>query len=155
MLGTLGFSYIGLLFLCCLFVPNIFYGLHLPIDHLKIKENKILLAFERTGQVLCTILVIIFDDFNIHEINLWTVWLGIAFLLMVMYLLCWGRYFLGNHVSRDFYRSFLGIPLPLAVLPVAAVFFTVGIWESNMAGNCRHHSGNRPYWYYGWALDCN
>lgn len=122
MFGTLGFSYIGLVFLCCLFIPNIFYGLHPPKDPLKIKENKILLALERTGQVLCTVLVLIFDDFNIHQINLWTVWLGIALLLMILYLLCWGRYFLGKHVSRDFHRPFLGIPLPLAVLPVAAVF---------------------------------
>jgi hypothetical protein len=41
---------------------------------------------------------------------------------MVLYLLCWGRYFLGKHLSSDFYRPFLGVPLPLAVLPVAAVF---------------------------------
>lgn len=122
MFGTLGFSYIGFIFLCCLFIPNIFYGLHLPVDNLKIEENKLLLAFERIGQVLCTILVIIFDDFNIHEINFWTIWLGIVFILLVLYLLCWRRYFLGKHVSRDFYRPFLGIPLPLAVLPVVAVF---------------------------------
>lgn len=122
MFGTLGFSYIGLIFLCCLFIPNILYGLHPPKDNLKIEENKILLTFERIGQVLCTILVLIFDDFNIHKIDLWTIWLGIAFILMVLYLLCWGRYFLGDHVSRDFYRPFLGVPLPLAILPVAAVF---------------------------------
>lgn len=122
MFGTLGFSYVGFIFLCCLFIPNIFYGLHLPTDNLKIKENKILLAFERTGQVLCTILLVIFDNFNIHGLNLWTIWLGIAIILMILYLLCWGRYFTGDHASRDFYRAFLGVPLPLAVLPVAAAF---------------------------------
>jgi AraC-like DNA-binding protein len=115
-------SYIGLIFLCCLFIPNIFYGLYPPIDYFKIKENKILSFMERIGQVLCTILVIIFDDFNIHKISFWTIWLGIAFILMVLYLLCWVRYFLGNHLSKDFYRPFLGIPVPLAVLPVIAVF---------------------------------
>jgi hypothetical protein len=122
MLGTFGFSYTGVLFLCCLFLPNIFYGWNLPTDNLKIDENRILLAFERTGQVLCTVLAVVFDNFNLHGFNLWTIWLGISFLLMILYLLCWGRYFLGKHVSEDFYRPFLGVPLPLAVLPVIAIF---------------------------------
>ena len=129
MFGRIGFSYIGFIFLCCLFIPNVFYGLHLPIDDSKIKENKVLLAFERIGQVLCTILVVIFDNFNIHEINFWTIWLGIAIILMVLYLFCWLRYFLGNHVSRDFYRPYLGVPLPLAVLPVVAVFLLSIYWK--------------------------
>lgn len=120
--GTLGFSYTGLLFLCCLFVPNILYGMHPPTDGLKIRENRVLLVFERVGQALSTVLVLIFDDLNIHGVRPWTIWLGAAFLLMALYLLCWGRYFRGGHVSGDFYRPFLGIPLPLAVLPVAALF---------------------------------
>lgn len=122
-MGGLGFSYIGLIFLCCLFIPNIFYGLNLPVDFKEIKENKILLVFERAGQVLTTTLVLIFDDLNIRKIDFWTIWLGAAGFLMLLYLMCWRRYFTGKHVSADFYRPFWGIPLPLAVLPVAAVFF--------------------------------
>ena len=122
MFGNLGFSYVGFIFLCCLFIPNILYSFHQPIDSIKIKENKILLIFERTGQALCTILVLIFDNFDIHKVGLWSAWLGIVAVLMILYLICWGRYFLGKHVSKDFFRPFLGIPLPLAVLPVTAVF---------------------------------
>jgi hypothetical protein len=122
MFGTFGFSYVGLIFLCCLFIPNICYGFHQPVDRLNVRENKLLLAFERSGQILCTVLVVIFDDFNVHPLNFRAIWLGTASLLMILYLICWGRYFMGGHTSRDFYRPFLGVPLPLAVLPVTAIF---------------------------------
>ena len=121
-MGTLGFSYIGLIFLLCLFVPNSFYSFNLPVDSLKVNENKILLAFEKAGQVLCTIFLIIFSDFNISKVNLWSIWLVVIFVLLILYLLCWLRYFSGKHTSNDLYRPFLDIPLPLAVLPVMAVF---------------------------------
>jgi len=58
------------------------------------------LTFERTGKALCIILVLIFDEFNIHKINCWTIWLGITFAFMVLYLICWGRYFIGNNCCK-------------------------------------------------------
>lgn len=120
MFGTFGFSYTGLIFLCCLFIPNILYGLNLPKDLVKTRESRILVIFERIGQALCTVLVLVFEDFNFRGFDSRFIWLVAATALMLIYLLCWGRYFLGEHLQRDFYRPFLGIPLPLAVLPVAA-----------------------------------
>ena len=49
-----GFSYVGILYLFMLFVPNIIWTKYLPEgyeDSAK-KENKILLTFERIGEVL-------------------------------------------------------------------------------------------------------
>lgn len=121
MFGTLGFSYTGLIFLCCLFVPNILFAKNLPKDRFRIEENAALTAVERAGQCLTFVLLLIFDDLNIHAIDLWTLWLGGALLLMAAYIICWVRYFTGKRVLSDMYRPFLGIPIPLAVLPVAAV----------------------------------
>lgn len=120
LLGTFGFSYIGLIFLICLFVPNILYVKFSPKDSIKIKENRALLILERLGQVSFTCLALISGDLNVRDLSLWTIWLAIALLLIILYLVCWVRYFRGEHVSRDFLRPFLGVPLPLAVLPVAA-----------------------------------
>ena len=61
-----GFSYVGLIFLTLLMVPNLIWTKNQPKDY-KIyaaNENKILLAFERVGEVLVSCLVLIFSDFT-------------------------------------------------------------------------------------------
>ena len=47
MFGNLGFSYIGLLFLLMLFIPNIIWTKRKPQGYTSEKENKILLLFEK------------------------------------------------------------------------------------------------------------
>ena len=51
-----GFSYIGLMFLIMLIVPNLFLTKNQPKDYEKYvhNESKILLLFERVGEVLVT-----------------------------------------------------------------------------------------------------
>ena len=62
-----GFSYIGLIWLLMLFVPNIIWTKNKPsgYEESEKKENKLLLIFERFGQALVTVSVLIFSDFNI------------------------------------------------------------------------------------------
>ena len=55
MFGHLGFSYVGLIYLLMLFIPNIIWSKNQPVDSNDIQENKILLLFERVGQMFCTI----------------------------------------------------------------------------------------------------
>lgn len=51
-----GFSYVGLIFLLMLIIPNIIWAKNKPKDYDKYvkNENKILLIFERIGEVTVT-----------------------------------------------------------------------------------------------------
>ncbi len=79
------------------------------------------------GQVSVTCCALIFSDFNIAPFSLWSLWLIASFLLMTLYEIYWIRYFIGEHTLKDFYRSFYGIPVPGATLPVIA-FLLLGIY---------------------------
>lgn len=127
MLGHLGFSYVGLIYLLMLFIPNIIWSKNLSLDYDSTQENKILLLFERVGQVCCSCSILIFSDFNIAPFSAWSLWLIASFLLMILYEICWIRYFTNEYKEENFYRSFWGIPVPLASLPVIA-FLLLGIY---------------------------
>ena len=127
-----GFSYVGLIFLIMLFVPNIIWAKNKPEnydDYVK-NENRILLLLERAGEVLVSCLCLIFSDFNIGRISLWSLWLALSFLLMVFYELYWIRYFRSDKKMSDFYSSFAGIPVAGATLPVLA-FLLLAVYGRN------------------------
>lgn len=131
MTGHFGFSYIGLVFLLLLFVPNIIWARKKPQGYTFENENKILLILERVGEFLTTICVLIFDDFNLYGWSNWAWWLVAAFVLMAMYECWWIRYFHSERKLSDFYSSFIGIPLAGATLPVIS-FFLLGIYGKNI-----------------------
>jgi len=133
MLGHFGFSYIGLIYLLMLFIPNIIWTKNLPKDYDKVvvNENKILLLFEKVGQVLVTCCAVMFSDFNINHVSLWSIFLIISFIVMIMYEINWLQYFSSNKSLKDFYSSFLGIPVAGATLPVIA-FFLLGVYGKNI-----------------------
>jgi hypothetical protein len=127
MLGHFGFSYIGLLYMLMLEIPNIVWARHKPEGYDSSGENKILLLFERAGQVLCTATILLFSDYNPQMLDAWTIWLFASALLMLLYEAYWIRYFKSRQTVRDFYRPFLGVPVPGATLPVTA-FLLLGIY---------------------------
>ncbi len=127
----LGFSYIGLIDLIMLFVPNLIWTKNKPEGYERYaeKENKVLLAFERIGEVLVCVCALIFSDFNLRN-TVWIGWLIASFALMVLYEIFWLRYFKSERTMKDFYRSLFGIPVAGATLPVMA-FFLLGIYGCN------------------------
>ena len=128
-----GFSYVGLIFLLMLIVPNIIWTRYQPIDYDKYvcNENKVLKVFERVGEVTVSCIVLIFEDFNINIWSGWSWWLIMAFALMILYEVYWVRYFRSPKSMRDFYRSLLGIPVAGATLPVLA-FLLLAIYGKNI-----------------------
>lgn len=129
----LGFSYVGLLYLLMLFIPNIIWTKNQPKDYGQYaeKENKLLQMLERIGEVLVCCCVLIFSDFNVRVDSIWCVWLLLSFSLMLLYEAYWIRYFRSEKNMSDFYRSILGIPVAGATLPVCA-FFLLGVYGSNI-----------------------
>ncbi|MDR0913913.1 MAG: hypothetical protein LBM65_01925 [Oscillospiraceae bacterium] len=126
-MGEFGFSYIGLIYLLMLQIPNIIWAKNKPEGYTSANENKVLLVFERTGQVLTVATVLCFSNTNPHGWDTWLLWLAASAVLMLAYELYWVRYFCNGHTLKDFYRPFLGVPLPGATLPVAA-FILLGIY---------------------------
>ena len=119
-MGHFGFSYVGLVFLLMLFIPNLIWAKNQPSGYDAKGENKVLLACERIGQVCVTVTALVFSDFNIHGWSWWNVWLIVAFLFMLLYECWWIRYFKSEKKLADFYSSFLGIPV--------IAFFLLGIY---------------------------
>ena len=130
---SFGFSYTGFVWLLMLFVPNFIWTKNKPKDYDEYaqNENKILLLFERVGQVIVTTVALIFSDFNFKGWNFWCAVLIISFLCMMLYEVYWVRYFRSGKTMKDFYRSILGIPVAGATLPVIA-FFLLGIYGGNI-----------------------
>lgn len=127
MWGHLEFSYVGLILLQILFIPNMIWARNKPQGYEPERESRVLLAFERTGEVLTTMCAVIFDDFNFHGWTGWTWWLIGVFGVMILYILWWVRYFSHGQKISDFYSSLLGVPVAGATLPVIA-FFLLGIY---------------------------
>ncbi len=128
----LGFSYVGLIFLAMLMVPNLIWTKKQPKDYEKYaaNENKLLLGLERTGEVLVSSMALIFQDFNLRAWTGWSWWLVGAFLLMILYEIYWIRYFKSEKTMKDMYSSILGVPVAGATLPVAA-FMLLAVYGKN------------------------
>ena len=127
MLGHLGFSYIGLVYMLMLQIPNIMWARCKLEGYDPSGENSVLLVFERAGQVLCTISILLFTDYNPTVLEPWTAWFVASVALMLLYECYWVRYFRSSRTVVDFYRPLLGIPAPGAILPVTA-FLLLGVY---------------------------
>jgi hypothetical protein len=61
-MGHFGFSYVGFVFLLMLIVPNLIWTKYQPKEFEFKDENKVLLVFERVGQVGVTFTTLVFSN---------------------------------------------------------------------------------------------
>lgn len=128
---SFGFSFLGLIYLFALIIPNILWTKHLPKNYQSNHENKIFGFFEKVGQALvCTILLFFNKDF-FPIFSVWYCFLFLSIFFMILYELWWVRYFKSEHNLVDFYSSFLKIPVAGASLPILG-FLCLGIYTSNL-----------------------
>lgn len=130
---NLGFSYVGLIYLLMLFIPNTIWTKYKPANYEQYveQESKVLQIIERIGEILVCCCALIFSDFNIRLNSIWSIWLLISFLLMLLYEIYWIRYFRSEKRMSDFYSSICGIPVAGATLPVCA-FILLGVYGKNV-----------------------
>ncbi len=136
----IGFCVTGLVFLLMLFVPNIIWARKekpAGYEESAKKENKILLALERIGEVLMSVSLVVFTAINPKVMILegfffeWKIIIWVtAFVLMILYECYWIRYFRSPKTMKDFYASFAGFPVAGATLPVIACLL-LGIYSGN------------------------
>ena len=137
-----GFCVTGIVFLLMLFIPNIYWGAKAKpegYDEASKNENKILLMFERAGEVLVSCSLVVFPALNPYVKKLpegyffdWKllIWMAV-FVLMILYECYWIRYFKSKKTLADQYSSFAGFPLAGATLPVIAVLL-LGLYSLNL-----------------------
>jgi hypothetical protein len=127
MLGNLGFSYVGIIYFLMLMIPNLFWAKNKPKNYTPSNENRLLVFFERIGEISTTTCMLIFNNYDVLTINNWIYWFILSFILMFLYEICWLRYFIKGNTLEKFYGNFIGIPVPLATLPVIAILL-LGIY---------------------------
>lgn len=126
-----GFSYIGFLYLLMLMIPNLIWVKRKPQHYDQNNESKVLLGFERVGEVLVSCCAIVFTDFNFHGIHVDLIWLILSFIIMLAYLYWWYRYFHSPRTLSDFYQPLGIVPVAGATLPIIA-FFLLGIYGKHL-----------------------
>ena len=130
-LGTFGFSYVGLIYILMITIPNLIWLKFKPENYSSENENKVLVWFERIGQTLVTFIVLSFSDFNLKTFSFWYIFLFLSFAIMILYEIWWIRYFCSKRKLKDFYSSILGVPVAGATLPIIG-FLLLGIYGQNI-----------------------
>lgn len=137
----LGFSLAGFLVFLLPMLINIVYFALPPVDEIQQKqvnemqqekrnatENHILTMIEQGSRIAYAAAVCVLV--SKRTISNKSIFLYIAILFLILYYTVWIRYFIGGRKLELLGKSFLGIPMPLAVFPVIYFLFAA-LWLHN------------------------
>ena len=126
----LGFSWLGLIIFILPMIINIIYAIFPPVTEGAVQgsANKYIELIEQCTRILYMISLVILVSKK--EINFKSLWLVLAIIFLVLYYIVWIRYFIGGRDIALLSKSFLLIPIPLAIFPVLYFIFSA-LWLRN------------------------
>jgi hypothetical protein len=125
----MGFSLVGTLIGVVLMLPSVlFFALFPPANAATSAAASapfILTMLERVGQAGClAVLVLSRSGYQHRHLDVWAI---LMMLCIVLYYCAWIRYVLNGRELIWLGKSLMGIPIPLAVLPICAFGFAA-LW---------------------------
>lgn len=124
------FSFLGFIIFMIPMLINIVYAIFPPanVTEEASNVNKILESIEGVTRILYAVAICVFV--SNQKINFKSPWFILALVFLVLYYVVWMRYFIGGRDVKLLGKSFLFIPLPLAIFPVLYYLFAA-IWLHN------------------------
>lgn len=123
---SLTLSPIGIIFALGLLLPNILFIIFFPAKNIPSKTRStpaIFIYFERIGQIGCLFLLSITTSPG-KGIDSWLI---LTLFILLLYYLLWIRYVRNDREYSFLTKSFLFVPIPLAILP-CFLFLVTAIW---------------------------
>lgn len=125
-----GFAWMGLVVFVLPMIINIVYAIFPPAEGTaSAPTNKMLEMIEQATRILYLIAMVFLVSKD--KLNYRSPWMFIGLLFLVLYYIVWIRYFVGGREISLMSKSFLYIPIPLAVFPVL-YFLCAAIWMHNI-----------------------
>ena len=125
----MAFSLTGLILMLLLMLPSVTFFLLFPpkdVPENTSRPHRVWTVLEKAGQAGCVILLL-FTELQI----VLSVWPVLCLLCLVVYYGLWIRYIAKGRDYKWLWAPFLGIPVPLAVFPVAA-FGLAAAWGQSI-----------------------
>lgn len=125
------FSLVGLVIFALPMIINIAYVVFPPRGKSEqpAKIPRWIELTEKTSRIAYLLSITLFVSQN--QISFHSVWLWLATLFLVLYYAVWIRYFISGRNIELLNRSFLHVPIPLAVFPVLYFLFAA-LWLNNI-----------------------
>lgn len=125
-----GFSIKGLIVFILPMIINIIYVIFPPSDNKeeKVVKHKFAEMLESATRMLYMVIICFIT--NDYKSSFSNIMLYLAIIFLVLYYIVWIRYFIKGRKVEYLIKSFLFVPIPLAIFPVL-YFLLAALWLNN------------------------